>query len=280
MGKELSRQQKIWIWGRTLIRAAGPLGLYILMPALSMSVGYVAAHPDMTAQEFFTYGGNFYTAVGMALTIYMLYRGSRKKGHGFFEDASLYPGQADKKKCVGFFVFGLSAAVTISAILTLLPRWGVVTGYSEASQTMFKGRDMLFTAITTVVTAPFAEEIVFRGYILNTFLETFDEKKSIVMVSLIFALCHGELLWVLYAFVMGAVLAWVSVREDNVLYGILLHMGFNASSVIIWLTDSVAEWESVFFGSKALVFGYGLIGGMASLLLIRLYIGKEGKEQS
>lgn len=275
MERELSRQQKIWIWGRTFLKAAGPLGLYILMPALSMTIGYVAAHPDMTAQEFFTYGGNFYTALGMVLTIYMLYRGSKKKGHGFFEDATLYLEQADRKKCAGFFVFGLSAAVTISAVLTLLPRWGVVTGYSEASQTMFKGRDMLFTIITTVVTAPFVEEIVFRGYMLNTFLETFDEKKSIVMASLIFALCHGEFLWILYAFVMGAVLAWVSVREDNVLYGILLHMGFNASSVITWLTGSMAGWKSALFGSKALIFCYGLMGGLTSLVLIQLYIGRR-----
>lgn len=277
MERELSRQQKMWIWGRTFLRAVGPLSLYILMPALSVSIGYVAAHPDMTAQEFFTYGGNFYTALGMVLTIYMLYRGSKKKGHGFFEDATLYLEQADGKKCAGFFFFGLSAAVTLSAVLTLLPRWEVVTGYSEASQTMFKGRDLLFTIITTVVTAPFAEEIVFRGYMLNTFLETFDEKKSIVMVSLIFALCHGELLWILYAFAMGAVLAWVSVREDNVLYGILLHMGFNASSVITWLAGSASAWASALFGSKVLVLCYGLIGGMASLLLIRLYTRRKEK---
>lgn len=280
MGGEQSRQQKAWIWGRTLIRAAGPLGLYILMPALSMSVGYVAAHPDMTVQEFFTYGGNFYTAVGMVLTIYMLYRGSKKRGHGFFEDATLYLGQADLKKCAGFFAFGFSAAVAISAFLTLLPRWGLVTGYSEASRTMFQGRDLLFTAITTVVTAPFAEEIVFRGYMLNTLLETFDERKSIVMASLVFALCHGEILWILYAFAMGVVLAWTSVREDNVLYGILLHMGFNASSVVTWLVVSSGGWEPVFFGSKALIFSYGLIGGMGSLLLIRLYIGKGGNGTS
>lgn len=251
------------------------MGLYVLMPALSMAVGYVVAHPDMTAQEFFTYGGNFYTAVGMCLTIYMLHRFSKKKGHLFFEDASLYPYKAHVKKSAGFFLFGVSAAAVLSSIITLLPRWGVTAHYSEASQMMFKGRDILFTVVTTVVTAPLVEEIVFRGYMLNVFLETFDEKKSMVLASLIFALCHGEILWILYAFVMGVLLSWVSVREDNIFYGILLHMGFNMPAAVTWLIRSVPRFSSVFYAGKVLIVCYGLIGALACLLLLQRYKKEE-----
>ena len=245
------------------------------MPALSMALGYVIAHPDMTAREFFTYGGNFYTTVGMCLTIYMLYRGSRKRGHKFFEDATCYLDRVELKKSLGFFVFGISAAVACSSVLTLLPRWKAVADYSEASQVMFRGRDILFTVITTVIVGPLVEEIVFRGYMLNIFLESMEEKWAVGAASLFFALCHGEALWILYAFVMGLVLCRVSIEEDNIFYGIMVHIGFNLPSAITWLISSVPALSQGFYRGKLLIAGYGLVGGLMSLLLARAYRKKR-----
>lgn len=273
MKEQWTAQQKLWIWGKTFLRAMGPLALYVLMPALCLSLGYVALHPEMSAQEFFTYGGNFYSALGMILTILVLYARSKSKNRSFLEDTTLYFDRMDVKKAAMFLFFGASAALAVSALLTLLPRWGVAEGYSQASRTMFNGRDMIFTVLTTVVTAPLAEEIIFRGYMLNIFLETFDERRSIWIVSLIFALCHGQALWILYALAMGLLLAWVSVREDNILYGFFLHSGFNLPSVLIWLAGSFEGTNSLFFGSPWLIAAYGLIGLLLCILLAKRLFG-------
>lgn len=279
MKEKLTLQQKLWVRGMVFGQAFKALALYVMMPAACMAFGYVLWHKDMTAQEFFTYGGNFYTAAGMCLTIWMLYRSSKKRGHGFFEDATLYLDRVNLKKSVGFFAFGIASAVTISAVLTLLPRWEVMNDYSQASQTMFKGRDVLFTVITTVFTAPLAEEIVFRGYILNTLIEPLGERKAVLLVSLVFALCHGEAIWFFYAFAMGLVLAWASLREDNIFYGILLHMGFNLPSAVTWLVSSIPALSSVFFAGKGLAACYGLIGGLSVLLLARAYRAGNWEER-
>ena len=45
MKEQWTAQQKLWIWGKTFLRAMGPLALYVLMPALCLSLGYVALHP-------------------------------------------------------------------------------------------------------------------------------------------------------------------------------------------------------------------------------------------
>ena len=275
MREQWTVQQRIWIWGKTFFRAMGPLALYVLMPALCLSLGYVILHPEMTAQEFFTYGGNFYSAVGMLLTILILYGRSRSKKRSFFEDTTLYFDQMNIKKAAAFLVFGVSAALAVSAFLTLLPKVGLTEGYSEASHAMFNGRDMLFTILTTVITGPLAEEIIFRGYMMNIFLETFEEKQAIWIVSLIFAVCHGQALWILYALVMGLALAWVSIREDNILYGFFLHVGFNLPSALIWLAGNFENIDQLFFGSPWLIGGYGLIGLLICLLLIRRYLGSE-----
>ena len=149
MQEEWTFQQKLWIWGRTFGRAMVPLGLYVLMPALCLSVGYVLFHEDMTAQEFFSYGGNFYSALGMVLTIFVLYRRARVRKRSFFEETTLYFDQIEWKKAAAFLAFGLSSALAFSAVLTILPSWGITESYTQASQTMFNGRDMLFTILTT-----------------------------------------------------------------------------------------------------------------------------------
>lgn len=276
--KDLSFQQKLWIFGRSCVRGGKPFLLYLLMPSLCVTIGYSLFHRDIPTSEFFAYGGNFYTALGMILTIWVLHLGSKKRGHKFFEDATLYLENIDKKKAACFAVFGVASAITISAVLTLLPRWGAANAYSEASQTMYKGYDIVFTIITTVITSPLLEEIVFRGYMLNIFLEAYGEKFAIFFVSAVFAICHGEILWMLYAFGMGLILAWVSIKEDNIFYSVALHVGFNAPSAVAWLIRSFPAASGLIYGNKWLVLGYGLIGGMTAALLIRYYFKDRTKK--
>ena len=84
MKTEWTVQQRLWIWGRTFLKAMVPLALYILMPALCLSLGYVLFHSEMSAQDFFTYGGNFYSAVGMVLTVLVLFLEEQVQKSQFF----------------------------------------------------------------------------------------------------------------------------------------------------------------------------------------------------
>ncbi len=278
MREGLTWQQKVWVGGRAVLKASGPLAVYFFMPALTMSAGYVILHPAMTAQEFFTYGGNFYTALGMVLTLFVMYRISVRRGRNFFDDVTLYIRGVHAGKAAGFVLFGMAAALAWSAFLTLLPRSGMMRAYTEASSNMLRGRDMLFTAVTTVITAPLAEEMIFRGYMLNTLLETFTERTAVLITSALFAVCHGEVMWMLYAMFMGLLLARVSMREDNILYCIFLHMGFNLPSVLIWMISLSPGASGLFFAGRWLTAGYGLAGVLAALILAARYRKMETVE--
>lgn len=271
MKEELSTQQKLWIWGRAFLTSIKPLLLYILMPALCMSIGYVAFHLDMSASEFFSYGGNFYTAVGMSFTLFLLYRGSKKKGSSFFEDATFSLHGVSKGKAACFFCFGLACAVCLSSLLTLLPEWGIMESYAGTSQAVFQGNDFLFIAVTTVLLAPLTEEIVFRGYMFNTLLQTFEEKTAVWIVSIVFALCHTQPVWILYSLGMGLLLTWISLREHNIFQGILLHIGFNFPSVVTWMLQSNQRTAELFYGNRILIAGYGLIGAITAWILAYRY---------
>jgi membrane protease YdiL (CAAX protease family) len=177
-------------------------------------------------------------------------------------------------RAIGFFIFGFASATAVSALLTLLPRFFLTLGYTAATQKMYMGRDLIFMLGTILFLAPVVEEIIFRGHMLNTLLEHLPEKTAVLVSSIIFALLHGSIIWILYAFLLGQILAKTSMKEDNIAYGVLLHIGFNATSVVnYFITDDPVKYE-MFFGSKALIAVYGILGLTISLFLAAVYTGR------
>lgn len=275
MEKTWTWQQKAWICGRTVLRSIRPLLVYILMPAASLAAGFVFAHEDMSAEEFFTYGSNFYTALGMILTLAVFWRWGKSMGMDLQEEKRRCLEAFSWKKAAGFLVFGISAAFAWSAFLTLLPDIKLMNTYTESATKAYYGRDVFFSILTSTLTAPIAEEVVFRGCMLNTLLETFHTRTAILIVTAVFALCHGNLVWVVYAFVMGFVLAKVSLKEDNILYCMLMHMGFNMPAAFIWGVQSQEKLAQTVFGSRWLIAAYGTIGLLTAVLLAERYLHPE-----
>ena len=78
----------------------------------------------------------------------------------------------------------------------------------------------------TVIVAPIFEEIMFRRMIISR-LFVFGEKFSILVSASLFALYHGNLSQLFYAFAVGLVLGFVYAKTGKLHYSILLHMLFN-----------------------------------------------------
>ena len=239
-----------------------------------MALGYVFGHSDMTLEEFFSYGANFYSALGIFVALFIFHRRSKKRGSSLSEDATLYFKEMTVVKAIGFFVFGFASATAVSAMITLLPKFFITESYHVSVNRMYLGRDFILTLFTILFTAPVTEEIIFRGYMLNALLEKLPEQIAITISSVIFALLHGSLIWMLYAFILGQILARTSMKEDNIAYGVLLHIGFNSTSIInLFITES-DTLNRALFGSKALIALYGVIGLVASVILAGLYTGR------
>lgn len=266
----MTTEQKLWLWGRTIFRASKPVLIYVFMPGLCMALGYMITGPDMTAQEFFVYGSNFYTALGMTLALVLFSKLYRRKGSSLNEEVNYRPETIDWKKAAVFLVFGMAAAVVLSAVLTLFPVRSVLSSYSEASGRMYKGNDLVFAIGTTVFLGPVLEEVVFRGLLLNRLLEGFSERTAVYVSAALFAVFHGNLLWILYAFAMGLFMTRLSMKEDGIFYPICIHAGFNFPSAIICIIQYFPESNRLFLGNKILIFLYGTAAA-AVLLLCRLY---------
>lgn len=267
----MTTEQKIWLWGKMIGRALWPFLIYASAPGFCMAIGYVITRPDMTAQEFFVYGSNFYTTIGMALSIWFLSRYCQKHGRTLNEEVGYYPEQVNWKKTAFFAVFGVAAAICLSAVLTLFPLPSLIASYSQASSTMYRGKDLAFAIVTTVILSPFLEETVFRGFMLNRFLESVSEKTAVYLSAALFAICHANPIWIAYAFFMGFVMSRVSMKEDGIFYSICIHIGFNAPSAITCIINSFGASQSFFFSSKALIGCYGLAAALVLVLLYKIY---------
>ena len=124
----------------------------------------------------------------------------------------------------------LYAAVTLA--LSLLPAaW--MEDYIQASSTLDGTGLIPFLAIA--LAAPLAEEVIFRGLIQSRLAHALPGWPAVVLSALLFALCHGQPVWMGYAFVLGMVLGIMAWRADSILPSILTHIVFNAIGQVLSL---------------------------------------------
>lgn len=99
-------------------------------------------------------------------------------------------------------------------------------------------------AVVVGVLAPVTEEVMFRGVLLKA-LEGFGRRTAISASALVFAgfhlfglsgdLLRGALLIIPTFFLMGVILAWVTLRRDRLGPAIFIHSGFNLLALLILL---------------------------------------------
>ena len=259
MKTDMTFEQKLWKGGQTL------LALYLCLPALLISVGMVL-FGGRSAETVIGKSGNFYYALGIALTIYLLHKRSRKKGSSLWEESTLEWKEISLRRMALLGAAGLGFAVFFSSVITIAPfPKGLMDSYRASFDGLQNGTDTVLAMASTVVLAPVAEEIVFRGYLLGRLLRWFAKRQAIWVSAVVFALCHVSFLWMLYACFMGVLLGWVSIREDNTAYSIALHIGFNGSVIPISLINGNPAWREAAFGGS---FRIALLGGVMVLLAV------------
>ncbi len=267
----LSFQQRLWKGTETLIHAGKPLLLYLTLPAALTCVGMFLSG-GRSADDMVDRSGRFYYTLGIILTLYLMHRKCRKRGGSLCEEATLEYRGLNWKKLIWLICLGLGLALFFSALLTVLPLPAVLRqDYLNSSNGLDQGTDQILALAATVALAPVAEEIIFRGYLLNRLLGWFDERESVILSSAVFALCHVSVIWILYAFFMGVLLARVSLREDNIAFSIALHVGFNGNVLPVWLINRSPVARELLFSAHWKVALWGIAACLLAVWSARRY---------
>lgn len=179
--------------------------------------------------EFLMNNMNWLTLISGLLTLFILWLVFLIRRKKIFQEVGLH--KFNKMKVLPLVLLGVAAAFFVSCVLSLLPLpESLIESYMESSQGLTSG-SLPVMILVTVIVAPIVEEVVFRGLIFSRLKKAMNVWVAIVISSLLFGLMHGQLLWVIYAFVFGMLLAIIAERLNTIGASIILHMAFNLVGV-------------------------------------------------
>ena len=130
-------------------------------------------------------------------------------------------------------VIGISAAMCIG-----LNNLIIIGNLAAADSTYAETTEALYSApfnvqiLCLVILTPIAEELVFRGLIFKRLREQSGFLQAAVYSSLIFGIMHGNLVQMLYGFILGMMLAYVYEKYGSVKAPVAAHIVMNAISVV------------------------------------------------
>lgn len=156
-----------------------------------------------------------------------------------------------------FVLFSVGA---VGRLLTLLPGYTEFVAFTED----YIG-DGLGMGLTAILVAPFLEEILFRGLILEGLLRRMSPARAIGLSALAFGLFHVHPIHIVAAGAMGLALGYIYYRTRALWLVILLH-GIN--NLAAWNSSSGdTEMEPWMQHPLALLLSLSFLVGMAWLCL-------------
>lgn len=257
------------------IKALAKAVLYVFVFLLVQGVVSGAYSGTLTAQTMLSNGGvlsekdmeaimenvlaniSLITLISAVLTILVLALifGLRKKN--LFTEACIRP--VPFRTLLLCAVLGTAFNIVISITVGLIPlpeSW--LAGLEEQYSYLGQGSNILLDILSTVVLTGFVEELIFRGLVDSRLRRAFPKGITILISCLLFGVCHGTPIAILYAAAVGVLFSLLTWRYNSILPSIAAHMFFNLTS--FWLV----------FDNTVLLLGLYFIS--IGVTLITLYV--------
>lgn len=127
---------------------------------------------------------------------------------------------------------------------------------------------VLFFSYTCII-APLFEEIIFRGYILNS-MRIYGNIIAVVVSSVFFCMFHFNLVQFVNPILMGIMLSFIAIKSESILPSIIIHMFNNTCAMLSTVISySNSQWISVLWGS------FYYLAGISAVIFFILKYGKE-----
>lgn len=130
-------------------------------------------------------------------------------------------------KSIGILIIvGMVLNLSYNLILGSLNKFFAFTNNYDAINI-----SVLTYIVCTGILGPILEELLFRGIVFNK-LKTFNKQmRSILLVTLIFALFHSNPVQMLYAFCLGFILIYVYEKYKNIIAPMIVHIASNIMNI-------------------------------------------------
>ncbi len=101
---------------------------------------------------------------------------------------------------------------------------------------------LLLSLLSTALLPGLLEEMVFRGFMLGA-LRPLGNANAMWISALIFGIFHGNVQQFVFAFLLGLVLAYLTVQTESIWPAVVLHFSNNAMSVVLTYAQNFVSEE-------------------------------------
>jgi membrane protease YdiL (CAAX protease family) len=140
----------------------------------------------------------------------------------------------------------IALMVFITAVAEILILFGIrITGTPNGGVTASDLHQLPISILFIVIIGPFAEELMFRGLLLDWLRQRIAAWQAVVLISLLFAALHGHSFgngvagWLALAdrFLLGMALSFLALRYKSLRPSFILHAvnnGVAAVAIVLW----------------------------------------------
>lgn len=184
-----------------------------------------------------------------------------------------------KLKATAWVFFGMGCTILANYFVSVMMVFVKnVLGYELTQNDLGSSSDPL-TCIIMVTATVFApaifEEFAFRCCALGA-LKKYGKGFAVFMVSIMFGLIHGNVIQFVFAFIVGLILAYITIQTDNVIIAMVIHGLNNGRSA---LNDIITSASNEKTANTVAVIVMIILGVLAVASLVYLLITKSFKAE-
>lgn len=143
--------------------------------------------------------------------------------------------RGEEKPAVPWWIYPLMAAAGIGLnylFSDVMEHFAVTEHFSNAAQEGLLAGGRLVQLVGLGFLVPVTEEVVFRGLLYRRMKKYLPTGAALVMAAAIFALYHGNMVQILYAFPMGFVILLAYEKYPSLAVPVVFHMAANLGTVL------------------------------------------------
>lgn len=128
-------------------------------------------------------------------------------------------------------VFAVCASELAVALIYGLKIPEIFSRYGELASQSFEGQNIFLLIAASVIFAPLAEELIFRGMMYRRCRSYLGTAAATVLSALAFGVYHFNVVQFLYAFAMGLIFAYFYEKTHTLIVPVLCHAAANAAEI-------------------------------------------------
>ena len=137
-------------------------------------------------------------------------------------------------KQLGLTVVGaLGGMFFLNFMLNIIPIPKELIGDLSSGMSSLTSYPFWLAIIVNAILIPILEEVVFRGYLFSRLGKAMPAVVAAIISSVVFGLCHGGLVWAIWAGVVGLIICVVRVKTGSIIPGMIFHIIMNTFGMVV-----------------------------------------------